>query len=183
MQWLRTNEGPLSAAASIGSILSLVGSGLSAVYTYYRPEPAAVVAPFDSGERRPVPPGGVTEPRERPEDPFTPKIQLLLYGVPLANVPPAVQQSLEAAAVIVHRTPDQQRQTEDSLLRLLTSLGYVPDDVPSAIHWQDWHTIAVVPVPKEVPEVRPRILTLNPPPSPPQNFDPRGSTPTGGQKI
>ena len=152
----------------LGAAVAATAYGAWTVYTYYNPAPAAVVQPAaadpDPLRRPPVDSRDKAyEPREKPEDPFRPHIQLILFGAPLDNVPKPVQQSLEAAASIVLQTPEQQEQVENSLLQLLTNLNYIPRDVPSAIAWQDWHTIAVVPASENSANFRPRIPTLAPP--------------------
>lgn len=170
----------------LGSALSATALGAWTVYTYYNPPPASVVqpaAPEPDVLRRPSVDSRdkAYEPREKPEAPFKPHIQLILFGAPLGDLPKPVQQSLEAAASSVLQAPEQQRQVEHSLLQLLTNLNYIPRDVPSAIVWQDWHTIAVVPASENSANVLPPIPTLAPPV--PQTFDPRARKGSDGEQI
>jgi hypothetical protein len=172
MQWVRKHALELGV---LGSVFGAVTNGAWTMFTYFNSAPPAVVQPLDSGERNRGPSSQLNdkarEPRERPLDPFKPRIELLIYGVPVANIPQPVQRSLEAAAAIIERTPEQQRQVDTNLLALLANLGYLPRNVPSVVVWKDWHTIAVMPVAQDTIQVRPAVLTLDPSVTP-QTFKP-----------
>ena len=182
MQWLRKHALELGL---LGSALGAVANGAWTMFTYFNPAPPAVVQPFDSGQRnRPSSEvnDNAPEPRERSMDPLTPKIELLIYGVPVGNVPQPVQRSLQAAAAIIERTPEQQRQVEADLLTLLANLGYLGKNVSNVVVWKDWHTIAVVPVAQDTTQVRPAVLTLDPSASP-KTFKPEPPKPSSNRQV